>query len=479
MKVSIYPKKELPSGFIVPSLKFPNRILSNLPILKVKGKTFTTREMIIAFLTFLLMISSIFMSIKFEDQFYELHVARLASTWGYWTFIVALGLLSFKILFLALIFILYKKYKPIASITNERLPTCTVIVPAYNEGKLVYDTLMSLVKSDYPEEKLEILCVDDGSKDDTWDWMLKAKKKLGDRITLLKQSKNMGKRHALHRGFLQGVGEIFITVDSDSLVKNDTLRNMASPFVVNEKCGAVAGNVFVLNQEEGLIPKMLNVSFAFSFEFIRSAQSVFGSVLCTPGAISGYRKSVVLACLDEWVNQTFLGRKVDIGEDRAMTNMILKQGFEVLFQKNAEVYTNVPTKHKGLSKMFIRWERSNVRENIMLSKFAFQNFRKGPSKIITRLLLVNQWIKIIFAFPAFIVLIALAIKMPLLILCSILIGSFIFSSVSAFFYAKKRSLKNSVWAYTYSIFYTFSLFWITPYAILTANKSGWLTREIV
>ena len=139
----------------------------------------------------------------------------------------------------------------------------------------------------------------------------------------------------------------------------------------------VAGNVRVFNNQHAFIPKMLNVSFTFSFEFIRSAQSTLGSVLCTPGALSAYRKDAVMACLNDWINQTFMGQASDIGEDRAMTNMILKQGYNVKFQRNAYVYTNTPEKYKNLYKMFIRWERSNVRENIMMSKFAFKDFRKG------------------------------------------------------------------------------------------------------
>lgn len=415
--------------------------------------------------------------IYFWNDFEAFHTERLASSWGYYTLALSVGLLSIKFLFLLFITVAYKRYKPIESVSDDELPSCTIIVPAYNEGRQVYDTLKSIVSSNYPKKKLEVISIDDGSKDDTWEWMQKAKRELIGNITILQQPKNQGKRHALYRGFHAGSGDIFITIDSDSIVSKNTLRNMASPFAVNEKCGAVAGNVLVLNKKDGIIPKMLNVSFAFSFEFIRSAQSVFGSVLCTPGALAAYRKEAVMNCLPEWINQRFLGQQTDIGEDRAMTNMILKQGYEVLFQKNAEALTKIPEKYKNLSKMYIRWERSNVRENIMLSKFAFTNFREG-SKIGTRILLFNQWLKVLMAYPALIILITLITMHPVLILTSMLLGIIVFSSIPAFFYAYKRELEDAKWAYVYSIYYTFSLFWITPYAIATANRRGWLTREI-
>ena len=336
---------------------------------------------------------------------------------------------------------------------------------------------MSLAKSDYPQEKIQLLAIDDGSKDNTWSWMQKAKAELGDRVIILQQPKNQGKRHALYRGFNLGTGEVFVTVDSDSLVREDTLRQMMSPFVVNADCGAVAGNVRVLNNEYAMIPKMLNVSFTFSFEFIRSAQSTLGSVLCTPGALSAYRKDAVMACLNDWINQTFMGELSDIGEDRAMTNMILKQGYKVKFQRNAYVHTNTPEEYKNLYKMFIRWERSNVRENIMMSKFAFTNFREGP-KLGTRLFLLNQWLKVIMAYPLLLLMLFLIATHPILFVSSTLVSILILSSIQAFFFAKRNrnNMWESLWSYPYSIFYAFSLFWITPYAIATASKRGWLTR---
>src|SRR5690606_12364967 len=326
--------------------------------------------------------------------------------------------------------------------------------------------------------KMQIIAIDDGSKDDTWTWIEKAKAELGERVIICQQPVNKGKRHALYRGFHLGTGEIFVTVDSDSVVKKDTLRNMTSPFVVNERCGAVAGNVRVLNNEKALIPRMLNVSFVFSFEFVRSAQSMLGSVLCTPGALSAYRKEAVMACLPDWINKTFMGQPSDIGEDRAMTNMILKQGYHVQFQENAYVYTNIPKRYNNLYTMFIRWERSNVRENIMMSKFAFTDFREG-SKVGTRILLTMQWLKLALSYPLILLMLWFILNSPILFLSSTFLSILVFSSVQAFFFAKRNNnVPESFWAYTYSIFYAFTLFWITPYAIATARRRGWLTRDL-
>ncbi|MCK7589636.1 glycosyltransferase family 2 protein [Subsaxibacter sp. CAU 1640] len=427
--------------------------------------------------TFLIMAIALLFVYALQHDFSELRMERMNNPWGITFMVVSAALLLFKGGMFIYSLYLYIRYKAIPSVPDDELPTCTVIVPAYNEGKQVYDTLVSLAGSDYPEGKLQLLAIDDGSKDDTWQWMQEAKKALGDKVSIFQQPQNKGKRHALYRGFNLGTGEIFVTVDSDSVVDADTLRNLVSPFITNPNCGAVAGNIRVLNNKQALLPKMLDVSFVLSFEFVRSAESQLNSVLCTPGALAAYRRKAVFACLPQWINQSFMGRPSDIGEDRAMTNMILKQGYHVLFQSNAYAYTNVPEKYKGLYKMFIRWGRSNVRENIAMAKYVFTNFRKD-SKVGTRLLFFSQSLEIILSYPFLLIMLGFVIMHPVLFISSTLVSILIYSSFSVLFYAKKYKLSESFWAYSYSILYTFALFWITPYAIATASRSGWLTRDL-
>lgn len=434
------------------------------------------RGVIVRATSLVLLLCAAYLVYSLQNDFTQYNLEKFDSTWGMVLFVIAAGLFLFKAGFFFYNLYLYFRYKPVKSVTDEALPTVTVIVPAYNEGKQVWATLMSLAKSDYPTNKLQLLAIDDGSKDDTWEWMQEAKKSLGDRVSIYQQPQNKGKRHALYRGFNIGTGEIFVTVDSDSEVTEDTLRNLVSPFVVNEKCGAVAGNIRVLNNgKKALLPKMLDVSFVLSFEFVRSAESSLESVMCTPGALAAYRSEAVFACLPEWINQTFMGQPSDIGEDRAMTNMILKQGYHVLFQRNAYAFTNVPEKYSGLYKMFIRWGRSNVRENIAMAKYVFTDFREG-SKAGPRILFLNQVIKLLMSYPSILLMLFFISLHPVLFISSTLFSILIWSSFPVLFYAKRYKLSESFWAYSYSIFYTFGLFWITPYAIATASKRGWLTR---
>jgi len=444
----------------------------------INSKTTTPLGVFVRFASFLMMIAAIFLFFQLQAEYEQFRFERMSSFWGMSFLILATGLFGFKVSFFIYMLFRYFKYKAIETVSDNSLPTVTVIVPAYNESNQVYDTLLSLANSDFPAEKIQLISIDDGSKDDTWKWMLDAKKQLGTKLEIYQQPKNMGKRHALYRGFNLGTGDVYVTVDSDSIVKSDTLRKLVSPFVTDKNCGAVAGNIRVLNNKKAILPRMLDVSFVLSFEFVRSAESTLKSVLCTPGALAAYRSTAVHNCLPEWINQTFMGKASDIGEDRAMTNMILKQGKHVLFQRNAVAYTNVPEKYRGLYKMFIRWGRSNVRENIQMAKYVFTDFRLG-AKSGARLLFLSQAFKLIMCYPFIIFMLFFILTHPILFIGSTLASILVLSTFSVIFYSNRYDIKEAFWAYSYSILYTFGLFWITPYAIATASRRGWLTRGLV
>ncbi|WP_458628898.1 glycosyltransferase family 2 protein [Winogradskyella sp. PC D3.3] len=471
-------KKPTSKTILSNSKKRTKSISNNFNLfLNSKSKTENPNNKIVLFSTFLLLLLGVYFLSVFYGDFEQLNIDKRSSTIGLTFIVLATILMAFKASFFIYKAYNYFKYKPIASVSDKELPTVTVIVPAYNEGKQVWDTLMSLDHSNYPKHKIQIISIDDGSKDDTWDWMLDAKTKLGDRLEIYQQSENQGKRHALYRGFNLGTGDIYVTVDSDSIVTEDTLRNLVSPFVKDENCGAVAGNIRVLNNKKEMLPKMLDVSFVLSFEFVRSAESNLNSVLCTPGALAAYKSTAVHECLPQWINQTFMGQPSDIGEDRAMTNMILKQGKHVLFQKNAVAFTNVPEQYMGLYKMFIRWGRSNVRENLEMAKYVFTNFRtKGKSG--TRILFISQFLKILMSYPLLISMLFFVLVHPLLFIGSTLVSILVISTFSVLFFASQYKTTEGFWAYSYSILFTFGLFWITPYAIATANRRGWLTRGL-
>ena len=373
--------------------------------------------------------------------------------------------------------ILVARYRPTAAVGDEELPNCTVIVPAYNEGRCVLDTLTSIALSDYPASKLQIIAVDDGSVDDTWDWMQSAVSGFPGRIESIRLAKNSGKRRALYEGILRSTGEVLVTIDSDSVVETGTLRSLISPFVRDRRVGAVAGDVRVSNLKEGAIPRMMDVSFAYSFDFTRASQSMVDTVFCTPGALSAYRKCAVMKNLDGWFEQKFLGRRATIGEDRAMTNMIIRDGWKVKFQSDATVYTNIPAGYTKACKMLLRWARSNIRETIVMSRFLFTSFRRS-GKSGARINFILNCFNLLMPRALAGALVAGAYIESDVYLLQLLAGASVWACASAIFYALRRRNSDALYAFAYSVFWLFGLSWITPYAMLTPANGKWMTREL-
>jgi hyaluronan synthase len=397
----------------------------------------------------------------------------LSAVWRagvYLLILLNLGMLAWRVY-------LVMRYKPAAHCADDELVRCTVIIPAYNEGQQVLDTMRSVMASDYPADKLQVICVDDGSKDDTWLWMLKGGEEFGDRVELIRSPRNQGKRHALNEGFLRADGEVFVTIDSDSEIETTTLRSIVSVFCRNPRVGAVAGNVRVLNTRQGVIPRMLDVAFTYSFDFIRAAQSTFNTVMCTPGALSAYDAALVRKVREGWLHQTFMGQPANIGEDRAMTNLILREGRLVHFQSDAVVYTNVPVKYRGLCKMMLRWARSNIRETIALSRFGFTRFRPEPV-LGAQVDLAHQWVRFTANELLKLGLVSSLVNWPGVTLYGLMIGMFFASLMPAFFYLLRHRSLACVWAFPYTVFMLFGLSWISLYALFTPHKNGWLTRDL-
>ena len=372
---------------------------------------------------------------------------------------------------------LVKSHRRVEALSDAQAPMVSVIVPAYNEGRLVMDTLLSVAASDYPPAKMQIIAVDDGSTDDTYQWMLEAAQRLGDRVELIRQPKNGGKRLALFAGFQRSQGEVLVTIDSDSLVEPSTLRRMVAPMVADPRVGAVAGNVRVLNKDEGMLGKILEVCFTYSFDFIRVAESKIDTVACTPGALSAYRREAVLPILDQWLHQQFLGVAAKIGEDRALTNWVLRQGYITHLAQGAVVYTKVPITYRSLCKMLLRWARSNLRETLVMASFLFTKFRSSGAKGARFDLLLSFYSLTAGEFLKVLGLYYLLLD-PVNVGFKMLVGCAVASLLPMAVYAIRHRTTDCLYAFPYVLLWVFGVSWISLYALFTPRRSAWLTRGL-
>ncbi len=367
---------------------------------------------------------------------------------------------------------LWFRYRPFPSASHADAPAMTVIIPAYNEGRMVRQSIDAVASADYPRERLEIFVVDDGSRDDTWKHIKSGAAAYPGLVTPVRFHRNRGKRAALEAAFRQAKGEIVVTIDSDSVIERDTLLAIAGPFR-DSSVGAVAGKVAVYNRRSGIIPRMLHVRYILSFDFLRAVQSTYRTVYCCPGALSAYRTKAVRRVLDSWISQTFLGVPCTYGEDRSMTNYLLSLGYDAVYQRTAVVHTNVPETYAKLCKMFLRWDRSYVKEEIRFAKIVWSRPLLPRSIALVDAFITNLRYPVSYLVLA--TLVFMSVNDPATIL-RLLPAIGVMSLLNVLYYLRSERSWDFIYGILYSYFSFFTLFWIFPSAVLTLRSRSWLTR---
>ncbi len=373
---------------------------------------------------------------------------------------------------------LWLAYRPIAAPQGDAdLPSLTVVVPAYNEGPGVERTLASILASNYPPDRLWVIAVNDGSKDDTGPALDRARARLGERLSVIHLPENRGKRIALYEGFARATTDLLATVDSDSIVEGDTLRHLVAPFVARPQVAGVAGRVLAWNRAANLLTRMLHVRYVLGFDFVRAYQSQLGTVWCCPGALQAYRRAVVAPHLEAWRDQRFLGAPCTNGDDHAMTNLVLRLGHDTVYQATATVHTLVPERYGKLCKMYIRWARSATREGFRALLFASRRARaKGPLRGAAILLdAVAQPVAVVSRCLSVLGGAWLAFASPLWLLRSLFVAT-LFALPYALVFLRSERSSEVLFGVLYGWFALFGLFWIQPFATFTVRRRGWMTR---
>lgn len=224
------------------------------------------------------------------------------------------------------------------------LPSVSIILPCFNEENNVEESLISLTNLDYPKDKLEIIAVDDGSRDDTLDKMLAFQLKNPTIKVLHKE--NGGKHTALNLAIPQATGEIIGTIDADCLVAPNALKQMLKYFH-DPKVMAVVSTIKV-RQLRTLMDGIQYTEFIVS-GFIKKIISFLGALTVTPGPLSLFRKET-FAIVGPY-------RKAHLTEDLEMALRLQSRNMKIVCAWEASVYTKGKPDLKSLSQQRIRWQR--------------------------------------------------------------------------------------------------------------------------
>ena len=349
-------------------------------------------------------------------------------------------------------------------------PDVSFVIPCKNEQESIAKTVDKCFAANYPKNKLEVIVINDGSTDNTGTILNKCRQIYGNHLIVVHWAQNRGKRHGMAEGFRLAKGEVIIQLDSDSYIVPETLPKMVQ-FFENPEIGAVCAHADPENADKNLLTKMQAAYYFVSFRILKAAESAFASVFCCSGCSSAYRRDIVMPILDEWLEEKFFGLPVTWGDDRALTNRVLKGGFRTVYTYEVRAYTIVPEKLKIFLKQQVRWKKGWFVNSIFASKFIYY---RDP----------------FVAFTYFYPLILVTLLTPFMALRALIINPI--RGVSPFYYIagvilvaviivlyyRFLSRENKYWPYVFvwsginMILLSFVLF----YALATIQNRKWGTR---
>jgi peptidoglycan-N-acetylglucosamine deacetylase len=220
-------------------------------------------------------------------------------------------------------------------------PMVSVVVPAYNEEKVIVRTIECLLASDYDE--FEIIVVDDGSLDETYK-TVRDRFTGNDRVAVFTKE-NGGKAEALNFGWRKAKGEVIIALDADTHFDPQTIGALAHRFA-DETIGAIAGNAKVGNRIN-IVTKWQALEYVTSQNFDRRAFSTLNCITVVPGSVGAWRRSVLVEAG---------GFSTDtLAEDQDLTILVRKLGYSIGYEERAIGLTEAPDSLRNLAKQRFRW----------------------------------------------------------------------------------------------------------------------------
>jgi peptidoglycan-N-acetylglucosamine deacetylase len=286
-----------------------------------------------------------------KDQRWEARVDSIAFfVWAFFNhFVIAVFfvgdiLMSARLIIIGVFAVIdrFRKRKNFAG--PDYAPRVAVLVPAYNEEKVIVRTIRSVMMSNY--KNIRIIVIDDGSSDNTYRAAVDAYPAAiaSGRLTVLTKP-NGGKADALNYALERTTEEVYIGIDADGVIAHDAITNLVCHFA-NPKIGAVAGNAKVGNRVN-LWTRWQALEYITSQNFERRALDLFDVVMVVPGAIGAWRTSAVKTGGGYHTNT--------VAEDADLTMNLLEQGYQVIYEDQALAFTEAPVNMDGLIRQRFRW----------------------------------------------------------------------------------------------------------------------------
>jgi hyaluronan synthase len=391
------------------------------------------------------------------------------------------------------------KYRRTALVPEDLV---SVIIPVYNQGKLIGQVIEAVFKSSYPN--IEVVAVNDGSKDNTG-MVLDLLAKEYPKLKVVHQA-NGGKRAAVAAGFYASSGRFVVLVDSDSVVDEKAIAEFMKTFKADPEIGGVVANGKVLNADRNLLTKCQDAWYDYAFNIHKTTETVFGTVLCCSGCLAAYRREAIARFIPFWAaakvqnsddrdltsytyatpwaksELTSLSglsgqllkamAQYDDAEDRGLTAQTLTT-WKTVYVPTAVVYTEVPDQFRAYIRQQIRWKKGYIRSCFFVSAFFW---KKNP---LMSLVFYTEFMST-FMFP--VLLFSIYFYAPFVyhldwLPLSYLVGQLLIGLAAGFDYKFRQPTARN-WKYKplMNMIASTLLPWLVFPALWTYKKNRWLTR---
>jgi hyaluronan synthase len=354
-------------------------------------------------------------------------------------------------------------------------PTVSVLMPCYNEGETVYETVESISKSNYPNDQFEVIAQDDCSVDDSYEWMLKAQRDFTNiRVRVGRNEFNCGKARTVCNALRHSTAEIIISIDSDCIFHPEAIRELTACFA-EPRIGSVGGRVGVRNPNDNILTVIQTVIYYSAFQLYKIPENWTRSVGCISGCLFAIRRELLLKIEPLIRSRNWFGVPVNQGEDRFLTHQTLLHGYGTYIDNDALCWTTVPNTLSVLFKQQLRWRRSIVRDFFFtLKTLPVHVWKLHPNAVLTLVLIplgalvaLLVVVTVLFSDP-----LSWAGPLPLITALGIAaILSWIIKKYSA-----REALAHPLAFGAYVAWSMVSTLFLTPLALFTMDSADWGTR---
>jgi len=259
-----------------------------------------------------------------------------------------------------------KRKRKFSGGSQKRLPTMSIIVPVKDEEKVVGRLLKALAKVDYPQDKKEIVIVEDGSIDRTGEICRKFADEHPGQVKLVRRSVSDGKPSALKEALKHVSGEIVAVFDADNIPEPDFLLRAASYFE-DSSVAAVQGRLIAVNEDENILTKFVSQEEALRCEAYMRGKDALGLFVPLTGSCYFVKKSV-LDDVGGWDSKV-------LSEDMELAARLTKNGHKIRYASDVKSWQEYPATVSAFFKQRTRWFRGTMEVSL-----SYGSLLKNPTK---------------------------------------------------------------------------------------------------